>query len=200
MSLRRNVMGGLAVLGALALVLGLGGGVYGMALVRRGFSARAEPSALEATVARAARGFSIPEEGRALKNPLEPLSAQARSEARAHWGDHCAICHAANGSGQTPIGQGLYPRAPDMRDTMTQALSDGELYWIIQNGVRLTGMPAWGQPHDGNGNHDSWALVGLIRRLRGLSPEELGEIEAGMPQSQHERQEQRLEDQFLEGP
>jgi mono/diheme cytochrome c family protein len=197
-SLQRNVVGGLAVVGALALALALGGGVYGLAVARRGFSAREEPSALEATVARAARNFSVPERARELKNPLEPLSPQALAEARAHWGDHCAICHAADGSGQTPIGQGLYPRSPDMRAAPTQDLSDGELYGIIQNGIRLTGMPAWGRAEDGEGNNDSWALVGLIRRLPRLTPEELNEIKAALPLSQHELEESRSEDEFLD--
>ncbi|ATB46269.1 c-type cytochrome [Corallococcus macrosporus] len=199
MTLRRTVVGGLAVIGALALVLGVGGGVYGLAVARRGFSAREEPSALEAKVARAARSFSMPAGARELKNPLIPLPSQALANARAHWGDHCAICHAADGSGQTPIGQGLYPRPPDMRAAPTQDLSDGELYWIIQNGIRLTGMPAWGQAHDDAGNNDSWALVGLIRTLPRLSPEELDDIKAAMPQSQHELNEKRMEDEFLEG-
>lgn len=198
MSLRRNVVGGLAVVGALALALAMGGGVYGLAVARRGFSAREEPSALEAKVARAARGFSVPERARGLKNPLEPLSPRALADARAHWGDHCAVCHAADGSGKTPIGQGLYPRAPDMRAAPTQGLSDGELYWIIQNGIRLTGMPAWGQAHEEEGNRDSWALVGLIRRLPRLSPEELEEIKAAQPKSQHEIDEERSEDEFLD--
>jgi mono/diheme cytochrome c family protein len=196
-TLRRNMVRGLAVIGALALVLAVGGGLYGLAVARRGFSAREEPSALEVKVARAARGFSVPERARGLKNPIEPLSPRALADARTHWGDHCAICHAADGSGQTPIGQGLYPRAPDMRAAPTQDLSDGELYWIIQNGIRLTGMPAWGQAHEGESNNDSWALVGLIRRLPRLSPEELDEIKAAQPKSQHEMDEERREEEFL---
>ncbi|MBZ4329685.1 c-type cytochrome [Myxococcus sp. AS-1-15] len=198
MSMRRNVVGGLAVIGALALALGVGGGVYGLAMARRGFSARDEPSALETKVARAARSLSMPAGAREVNNPLVPVPWQALADARAHWGDHCAICHAADGSGQTPIGQGLYPRAPDMRAAPTQDLSDGELYWIIQNGIRLTGMPAWGQAHDEVGNNDSWALVGLIRTLPRLSPEEFDEIKAAMPQSQHEFNEKRMEDEFLD--
>ncbi|MGE6757702.1 MULTISPECIES: c-type cytochrome [Myxococcaceae] len=196
--MRRNVVGGLAVIGALALALGVGGGVYGLAMARRGFSARDEPSALETKVARAARSLSMPAGAREVNNPLVPVPWQALADARAHWGDHCAICHAADGSGQTPIGQGLYPRAPDMRAAPTQDLSDGELYWIIQNGIRLTGMPAWGQAHDEVGNNDSWALVGLIRTLPRLSPEEFDEIKAAMPQSQHEFNEKRMEDEFLD--
>ena len=62
-------------------------------------------------------------------------------ESRAHFADHCAGCHANDGSGNTEVGRNLYPRAPDMRLAETQRLTDGELYWIIENGVRLTGMP-----------------------------------------------------------
>ena len=61
--------------------------------------------------------------------------------------DHCATCQANGGSGQTEIGQNLYPKAPDMRLPRTQNLRDGEIYYIINNGVRLTGMPAWGESH-----------------------------------------------------
>ncbi|QSQ17628.1 c-type cytochrome [Myxococcus landrumensis] len=200
MSLRRDVVGGLAVVGALTLILAVGGGLYGLRLLNHGFSALEAPSALEARVARAARAFSMPSGAREQKNPLEPLPPKMLSEARAHWADHCAVCHAADGSGQTPIGKGLYPPAPDMRAAATQGLSDGELYWIIQNGIRLTGMPAWGQLHDGTRNRDSWALVSLIRTLPGLSPEALDEIKAGLPVSRHELNEQRAEDAFLEGP
>src|SRR5207247_5909710 len=60
----------------------------------------------------------------------------------------CALpissCHANDGSGQTEMGQHLYPRVPDMRLARTQELTDGELFAIIEDGVRFTGMPAWG--------------------------------------------------------
>jgi len=64
------------------------------------------------------------------------------AEAKAHFADHCAICHANNGSGNTEIGRNLYPKAPDMRLPQTLNLTDGELYYTIHNGIRLTGMPA----------------------------------------------------------
>ena len=61
------------------------------------------------------------------------------------------------------MGRNLYPKAPDMRQSGTQRLSDGELYWIIENGVRLTGMPSWG---DGSGNdQDTWKLVHVVRHM-----------------------------------
>ena len=61
------------------------------------------------------------------------------AEGRDHFADHCATCHANDGSGNTEMGRGLYPKAPDMRLPATQNLSDAELFYIIENGVRLTG-------------------------------------------------------------
>ena len=101
------------------------------------FSAREQPSHLEREVANEARLFAMPSKAKKLKNPLA-YSPEVLEEARAHWADHCAFCHANDGSGDTQIGRNLYPKAPDMRTAQTQQLSDGELYYVIQNGVRLT--------------------------------------------------------------
>src|SRR5205814_364600 len=116
------------------------------------------PSAIERYVAVALRRAAVPGDARRAANPFS-MSPELLAEARAHYADHCASCHANNGSGDTEMGRGLYPRAPDMRKADTQSLTDGELYWIIHNGIRLSGMPAWGNPdHD----DDSWKLVVFI--------------------------------------
>jgi len=129
-----------------------------------------------------------------MKNPI-PNTAENLAEARAHWADHCAICHANNGGGNTTIGQNLYPKAPDMRQPRTQNVTDGELYYTIQNGIRLSGMPAWGQA--GENDEDSWKLVHFIRHLPQLAPEEEREMERLNPKGPEERQEQQEEEQFL---
>jgi mono/diheme cytochrome c family protein len=87
--------------------------------------------------------MAVPDSAKALTNPT-PDSAEVLADARAHWADHCATCHANNGSGDTEMGKHLYPPALDMRAADTQAMTDGELFYIIQNRVRLTGMPASG--------------------------------------------------------
>jgi mono/diheme cytochrome c family protein len=183
-------------LGILALVVAVLGAITSMAMVRRGFSARDEPSAIEAFIARTTRRLSMPARVKDLKNPVRPTE-KVLAAARAHWADHCAICHANDGSGKTQIGQALYPRAPDMRGARTQELTDGELYSTIQNGIRLTGMPAWG----GTGDHDqeSWALVALIRHLPRITEQELREMEELNPKSAHEVREREEEKKFLEG-
>src|SRR6266436_1852925 len=136
-----------------------------------GLSARAKPSALEAMVARKARHLAIPSNARLTQNPVL-ASAEDLREARLHFADHCAICHGNDGSGETMIGGGLYPKPPDLRLQETQNLTDGELFWIIENGVRFTGMPAFSSGGDHGGREDSWKLVHFIRHLSNLSAEE----------------------------
>jgi mono/diheme cytochrome c family protein len=186
----------LAVLGALTLVAAAAAVVAGLAVVRRGLSAREQPSAMEELVARAARRLSTPGRVRALTNPVR-LTPEARHGAMLHWADHCATCHANNGSGDTPIGKNLYPRAPDIRLAETQNLTDGELYAIIENGIRLTGMPAWGTGEVSN--EESWALVHFIRQLPKLTPAELDHMQQMNPRSPHEMEEERQENEFLQG-
>jgi mono/diheme cytochrome c family protein len=161
--------------------------------IRRGFSARDNPSALEAYAARTARTLSIPGSQRDAKNPFVP-SPEVLSEARAHFADHCATCHGNDGSGKTEIGQNPYPKAPDMRKTETQSLSDGQIYYIIHNGIRLTGMPAWGGPDK---DDDSWRLVLFIRHLPQMNPQEMTEMEQFNPKSSAERSEEKDEERFL---
>ena len=163
----------------------------------QGISAKPNPPAIEATLARRARALLIPSAAHALTNP-EADSPEAQADARAHWADHCASCHGADGRGQTEMGRGLYPRAPDMAAAGTQALSDGALFYIIENGVRLTGMPAWGNGTP-EGERSSWRLVRFIRRLPALTEDEVAEIEAQIPVGPAAWQQREEERRFLEG-
>ena len=95
------------------------------------------------------------------------------------------------------MGQHLYPRAPDLRLRDTQDLTDGELYWIIENGVRLTGMPAWG--NGGDNDTDTWHLVHFVRKLKDLTPEQLKEMQALNPKTPLELKEEQEDQQFLAG-
>lgn len=186
----------LAAVGALALLVTLVGAVELGRMIRRGFSARDEPSPVEARLARSMRSWATPAELRSRANPLHGTK-EILDGARAHFADHCASCHSNDGSGATPIGRSLYPRAPDMRGRDTQGLTDGELFGVIQQGIRLTGMPAWGEP--GRDDEETWALVAFIRHLRQLTPQELREMEGMNPRSPQEANEELDEEQFLGG-
>jgi len=182
---------------AIVLVL-LGFLAFGIYAVRRGFSAREQPTVIEAWLAKRVRNAAIPAAAKQAQNSMPATEENVRA-GMAHWADHCAICHANNGSGNAEIGMNLYPKAPDMRLPETQHLTDGDLYYIIQNGVRLTGMPAWGEPGDRDGNQDSWKLVLFIRHLPHLTAEEEQEMEKLNPRSPQDLQEEREEQEFLNG-
>ncbi len=156
------------VLGLVTVVTLVAAAFWGYRLLStRSFSAREKPTVLEAMLAHRARRLATPQGVRDLRNPL-PATPLAIAEARDHFADHCAVCHANDGSGKMPINEGLYPPAPDLRQSGTQSLSDGELFYIIKNGIRFTGMPGWGGEDE-----DNWKLVLFIRHLPQLTPKEL---------------------------
>lgn len=180
---------------AATVAIGALGLVAGVFLVRGGISARVEPSALEVRIARTLRGWAIPGDARAAINPI-PATPDVLEKGLAHFADHCAGCHANDGSGQTAMGRAMYPRAPDLRGPPSQHLTDGELFYIIENGVRLTGMPGWGGPGTATG---SWHLVHFIRHLPALTAEEQARMEALNPRSPAEWRALEQEDAFLRG-
>ena len=160
--------------------------------------ARAQaPSGLEAALARRLRSWSLPSGAKQRQNPFTG-SPELLQESARHFADHCASCHGNDGSGNTEMGRNLYPPAPDMRLAATQQLSDGELYYIIHNGVRWTGMPAWGEPGNDN-DQDSWKLVLFIRHLPNLTAAEIHDMERFNPRSDAEREEEKEEQEFLNG-
>jgi len=154
----------LAVLSAILIAIAV------VAMLRTGVSARTGPTKPETMVARTMRHFAVPA------------------------ADHCAVCHANDGSGATEMGQNLYPKPPDMRKQSTQRLSDGEIFFIVKDGVRLTGMPAWGDAA-GRDDQETWKLVHFIRHLPAITPQELEEMKRLNPVSHEEAEEK----EFLEG-
>jgi mono/diheme cytochrome c family protein len=166
-------------------------------LCATGLNARDTPGAMETRLAIALQRLAIPRGARDLVNPMQ-ATPELLLEARRHFADHCASCHGNDGSGATEMGQKLYPRVPDMRSAQTQNLSDGEMYYIIENGVRFTGMPAWGT--GGANDHDTWHLVLFIRHLPKLTDEDLRDMKKQNPRSQADIQEEEREDEFLSEP
>lgn len=162
-----------------------------------GLSARAAPGSIETAIARRLRGWAVPSHYRALRNPVLRNDESVRNGLE-HFADHCASCHANDGSGDTEMGKGLFPPAPDMRRPATQELTDGELFYVIEHGVRFTGMPAWGTGTIG-GEEASWHLVHFIRHLPTLTPDELEEMKAMNPRPPEEIRQEIEAEQFLQG-
>ena len=181
----------------------MAGGIYMAVLIRRGFSARENPSWAESIAARIARTLAVPSIY-AMKNPY-PATPENLREGEAQFADHCASCHGNDGSGDTLFGRGLYPKPPDMRTSETQRKSDGELYYTIENGVRLSGMPAFGpsgpaQDKDlGKNDAESWKLVLFIRHLPQITAEELNEMKKLNPKTDADRAEEKQQEQFPNG-
>jgi len=186
-----RIAGWLAFLFALVVVGAM------LVLQGRGVSARPEPSGIETRVALFMRGWMTPATYKGLRNPVSATEENFVA-AREHFADHCATCHANDGGGNTEMGRSLYPKAPDMRRPRTQQLSDGEIFYIIENGVRLTGMPGW-STGTLEGERASWQLVHFIRRLSSLTAEDLQEMERHNPVSRAVIDEERKVEEFLEG-
>ena len=174
--MRRKIAVGVA----LAFLVSLG--LLVVAALRHGFSAREKPSRIGAFLARHARRIATPSGAKTMRNP-HASTPEILAEARNHFADHCAICHGNDGRGNATIGRNLYPKVPDMTDGETQKLTDGELFYIISNGVRFTGMPAWG---DEDTPEEMWKLVLFIRHLPQITPDELKLMEMGEGEAQDE--------------
>jgi mono/diheme cytochrome c family protein len=182
-----KILTALAVLSAILIAIAV------LAMLRTGVSARTGPTRPERMMARTMRHFAVPAAARSMPNPV-PLTPAILAEGRAHFADHCAGCHDNDGSGATEMGQNLYPKPPDLRKEVTQRLSDGEIFFIIKEGVRLTGMPAWGDAA-GRDDQETWKLVHFIRHLTAITPQELEEMKGLNPVSHEEAEEK----EFLEG-
>ncbi|MEP7012824.1 MAG: c-type cytochrome [Acidobacteriota bacterium] len=176
-------------------VVGLLAALFFLFFLQEGFSARPEPSAMEQRAALAARHFLMPSARGGATNPVV-LTPEVLSRARAHFADHCATCHGNDGRGQTDFGPRMYPRVPDMNQARTQGLSDGELYYVIENGIRLSGMPGFGSDKPGSGTA-SWELVHFIRHLPKITESELHEMERLNPVSRAALEEELADESFL---
>ena len=165
--------------------------------LRYGLSARDEPSAIEHFLARKLRHYAVPADLRDRKNPVR-LTPEVLTEAKAHFADHCASCHGNDGKGRTVMGPNFYPKVPDMTLAETQSQSDGALFATIENGIRLTGMPAWGNG-TAESAYGSWTLVHFIRHLPRITDEELEEMRGMNPKTRAEREAESREERFLDG-
>lgn len=149
-------------------VLALGALAAAFLLVRFDVAASVPPGALETRIARLAVDRSVARRASKTTNPLGKDPAAIKDGAE-HYRHMCVTCHGAPGVDPSEIGEGLNPPAPELTLSRVQARSDGELFWIVQNGLRMTGMPAFGATHK---DREIWAIVAFLRHLPELTPEE----------------------------
>lgn len=151
-----------------------------LAIWSRGFGVRQHPPELESNLAMSALDSSIPSRYSKMKNPLAAVDMK---DAAGHYEEHCAVCHGDDGSGRTKFHGTMDPAPTDLRSDDTRDMSDGELYWIVKNGVRWSGMPAFGAPGDNDAH--AWKIVAFVRHLPSLTPEELNAMKAGDSDDDH---------------
>src|SRR5262245_18347836 len=146
-----------------------------------GLKSQPAPGPIETRLAQMVRSTAIPAAERSHSNP-QPADQDARARGLEHFASYCALCHANDGTGaNSTFGQGLFPRPPDLRTT-AQSLTDGELFYIIEKGVRFTGMPAFGTGERTSAvEKQTWELVTFIRHIPQLTPDEIGYMESLNP-------------------
>ncbi len=181
----------------LVLALIFAGVFFCWRMIQRGFSARDTPSGLEIFMATRTRSLAVPASYRNMKNPVPNTPENIRAGME-HFADHCFLCHANDGSANTSFGKNMYPKPPDMRLPETQNKTDGELFYTIYNGIRLSGMPAFGEKDQSDAD-STWQLVRFIRHLPSLTEEEKLQMEKLNPKSPMEQREEQEEEEFLKG-
>jgi len=149
----------LVLLAALGAALYVFSGAYSVAAVpiERGFIEHNLARISDKSVERHAAGIPVPP----LNDP-----GQIRLGA-AHYRDMCVTCHGAPGVKPTEIGQGLNPHPPNLVHSAGD-MAPNEMYWIVKNGIKMTGMPAFGPTHD---DRDLWAMIAFVEQFPKMSPE-----------------------------
>jgi mono/diheme cytochrome c family protein len=100
----------------------------------------------------------------------------------AHYDDMCAVCHLAPGMEESEIEQGLYPEPPEF--TEKENIPDARgAFWIVQNGIKMTGMPAFSPTHN---EEELWSMVAfLVKKMPGLTESEYNKIKESSPEDEH---------------
>ncbi len=167
-------LGGLVV-GILLVSLGAAFVVYGGHL---SVAASTPPDMLD-RVAPTARDKAIARQAPQMRLPAEPAAATRGME---HYGENCLPCHGAPGVKPMEMAQGMNPVPPLLDGPHTRALSDGELFWIVKNGIRASGMPAFGVNHEDAHIQD---IAAFVRHLPRLTPAETQQLAEALPQERH---------------
>jgi mono/diheme cytochrome c family protein len=153
-----------------------------------GCTANKKPSQVETALANMAKDVVIPIEAENVKNPV-PANQQALKRGQQVYLESCALCHGTDGHGEASLGRAMYPPAMDLTSPHVQHWSDAELFWIIQNGVRLTGMPSWKSRVS---ETDTWNLVRFIHTLPELNAREAARATVAEKQAKGTKSQQDL--------
>jgi mono/diheme cytochrome c family protein len=133
-----------------------------VAISQFSLSALPEPASIENYLATSARRLLVRRGSREAIPPAPANMAASIEEGDKLYGTECAACHGLDGNNPTDAGRWMYPRAADLKSREVQQYSDRELFWIVKNGIRLSGMPAFGNVET---DEHIWNLVHFVRTL-----------------------------------
>jgi mono/diheme cytochrome c family protein len=151
------------ILAAVVIVV-LSGVAVIFAFTQFDLSALQEPGKAETFLATQAKRILIYKSSRSgIPSPPNDLQASVE-QGETFYGTDCAMCHGSDGHTLTDNGRWMYPRASDLTSASVQQYSDPELFWIIKNGIRFSGMPGFGKVES---DEHIWHLVRYIRTLPG---------------------------------
>ncbi len=153
------------------IVCAIVGGLAGVSMV--GKKAVVPPSELETAAVNYLKSLKIPE----AAPPSDPAWVVEESllEGGEHYNHHCAVCHDLEGDADSALAEAFNPPVADLTSDEVQRYSDGQLKWIVDNGIRFTGMPGWKSIID---EPTQWKIVAYMRAL--ADPEKAGRIEAAL--------------------
>ncbi len=157
--MRKKALWVVAILAAVFAAVGF------YALAHANISALPKPGGFETSIAVPLRNWLIRRAASGPIPPAPPATPEFISQGANTFGMACATCHGQDGRHPTAIGSGLYPRAADLASPEVQQLSNRELFWVIKNGIRMTGMPGFGRTLT---NNEIWQLVDFVRSLPNL--------------------------------
>ena len=125
-----------------------------------GCRTREDPSGLEARAMKQLKEVAVG--GKDWTNPVPDNEANVH-QGREHFQHHCQVCHGLDGQNTgVPFADKSDPPVSNLASEHVQSYTDGQLKWIIQNGIRYSGMPAW----SGILNEDEmWKIVRFLRHL-----------------------------------
>ena len=150
------------------VIVVLGAAALAIAVYSWPFSALPQPGRWETWAARRAKHWSISRAARFVP-PEPPADESSAAAGQMDYGSDCSACHGLDGRTPSNFGQSMYPRVPNLGSPGIQHWSDAELFWIIKNGIRHSGMPGFGRIHS---DDEIWDLVHYVRSIPAQKPSE----------------------------
>ena len=159
----------------LAAMIGLfvWSGAYNVAAVNR-------PGKMEKKIAEFALDRSIEKRAPSKANPF--TKPEDIRFGLSHYKENCLDCHGAPGVEESEFAQGLNPPAPDLTLPSVREMPEGEMFWVVSNGIRMTGMPAFSPTHK---EDEIWKIVAFVRHLPEVTVEERRVLKAGREEGEH---------------